>query len=236
MQQPTTDDYIRQLQDPDKDIRRNAAWRLGRVRDITVITPLLQALHDSDAEVRVRAAESLSSQRDPRIAPAILNILESESDADTRVHLIRALGYQEAPDALPMLEDLLERDANSEVRSAAAAALGDLHTVATPDTVQRLVSALTQESEAVTRHQIARALQHLGGMSAAALIQSLKPELDEVIQLQVIELIGLLGATGGTVTNAEDALTPFLNSPQESIRETAQWALNRLRSSSIGKS
>ena len=227
MHQPTTDDYIRQLQDSDKDIRRNAAWRLGRVRDITVITPLLDALHDSEAEVRVRVAEALSGQRDPRIAPAVMDALQTEADHDTRVQLIRTLGYQDAPEAVSMLEPLLEADTTSENRSAAAAPLGELHAFASPDTLRRLVSTLSTEAEIVTRHQIAQTLQRIGGSEVStALAQALHPALDEAVQLQMIELLGLLGNTSDMA--ARDALQPFMDSPFDSVRETAEWAFSRL--------
>src|SRR5690606_16469087 len=137
------------------------------------------------------------------------------------------LGYQDESEAVLLLESLLEADSTPEVRSAAAAALGDLHTFATAETVRRLVSALSTEAEIVNRHQIAQALQRIGGREVStALALALHPALDEAVQLQMIELLGLLGNT--TDTTAREALQPFLNSESDTVRETAQWALSRL--------
>ena len=41
-------------------VRASAAWALGMLRDEQAVEPLKQALKDSDASVRVAAAEALA--------------------------------------------------------------------------------------------------------------------------------------------------------------------------------
>ena len=60
--EPTLDDYIQQLlHDPKPSVRQNAAFILGRQRDMRVIASLLQAANDTDATVRMRVVESLGA-------------------------------------------------------------------------------------------------------------------------------------------------------------------------------
>jgi HEAT repeat protein len=224
----TTQDYIHQLQDTDadEDIRRNAAWRLGRVRDITVVEPLISALHDSSAEVRVRVAEALGGQHDPRVPPALIQALQLEADLDTRVQIIHSLGQQKAAEAISLLETLIDQDTSAEIRSAAAAALGELHGFASPETMTVLVNHVVKEPDDITRYQIMQALQKIGGRAVAqSLAQVLTPRLAVDLQLQLIEQLGLLADPV-----ASEALTPFLAADDEAVRETAQWALSRLQS------
>src|SRR3990172_4793354 len=65
MTEPTLEDFIERLRDPNPDVRLFAAWTLGRHRDPRMIEPLIEALADEDATVRVRVAESLGNMRDP---------------------------------------------------------------------------------------------------------------------------------------------------------------------------
>jgi HEAT repeat protein len=228
MNQLTTDDYIRQLQDAtaDEDVRRNAAWRLGRLRDITVVEPLLAALADPSAEVRVRVAEALGGQRDQRVPPALIQALAVEPDLDTQIQIIRTLGQQEAPEAVPTLESLLAQDEPAEIRSAAAAALSELHHFASPQTIALLVDGFIQTSDETVRYQMSQALQRIGGSQVVqALVRVLSAQLDVDTQVQLIEQLGLLGDA-----SAGDALAAFVDSDNEGVRETAQWALSRLQS------
>lgn len=225
MSQLTTGDYIRQLQDADDDIRRNAAWRLGRLRDITIIEPLIAALLDSSAEVRVRVAEALAGQRDPRVLPAVIDALQTEADPDARIQMIHTLGYQAAPEALTMLETLIEQDRDADIRTAAASALGELRAFTSQRTIAILITALLQETELTGRYQMAQALQRIGGSEVAqAIIPVLSPQLDTSVQLQLIELLG-----GLADADATSSLTTFLDSDDEAVRETARWALERLQ-------
>ena len=53
------DELIVSLKNPNAIVRQQAAWALGNIADIQVVSPLIQALEDEDKEVREEARQSL---------------------------------------------------------------------------------------------------------------------------------------------------------------------------------
>ena len=66
------------LEDPDPDLRIQAALALGDQHDPTAVAPLLRALADPDANVRFQVVESLGRLRAEAAADALVSIVESE--------------------------------------------------------------------------------------------------------------------------------------------------------------
>jgi HEAT repeat protein len=136
-------------------VRQTAAHTLGERRDESAIPALLQALDDSDSDVREEVADALS-QIGAVCVPGLL-AQTSHRDQHTRIAAIRALGQIGDPLAITTLVRALD-DESAWVRAAAAEALGALVAV---DAVKPLIARLSDPDRAV--QQSARiALQRIG--------------------------------------------------------------------------
>jgi HEAT repeat protein len=221
MTELTLEDYIVNLNSPAADVRRNAAWILGRSRDIRIIEPLIAALNDPDTTVRVRVAESLGNLRDERTIPPLIAAAQQEADDEVRAQLIASLGRQGDSQIIDHLLTALQDD-SVLVRGAAAEAL-----VAIPDqrAIPALIQVLLEENDSNTRYHASRALGNIGGQATtealiAALTQNIEPQPDRKIAL--IEILGQLRDR-----RTVDALRNLLNDPDEGVVETAKWALRQ---------
>jgi len=95
---------------------------LGASGDPRAVPTLIQALADSDADIRRMAAEALGKLGDPQAIPALAQTLR-DSEWDVRCAAAEALGKFNDPQAVPALIEALG-DSDWDVRSAAAEALG----------------------------------------------------------------------------------------------------------------
>jgi HEAT repeat protein len=222
--EPILDDYIAHLTHPDADVRRNAAWTLGRSRDLRVIAPLIAALHDADASVRVRVAEALGNLRDDTILQPVLAALATETDEDTRAKLVTALSRQGDMRVLETLRQALN-DPSGVVRSAAAEGLGEL-----PDqsSIAPLIDTMLKDDDSNTRFSAYKALGRIGGWGTidalgAALNSSDGADLYPEQRIQIAEIFGMLRDP-----HAEPFLQALLNDADEGVVETAKWALKQL--------
>ena len=97
------DVLLEALDDPDPEVRREAAHRLGERRDPRALDPLIAAL--ADPEVSAGAAWALGEVGDPRAGAALMELLE-DSDLNARVAAARALGGVGDVSAVPLLQEL----------------------------------------------------------------------------------------------------------------------------------
>lgn len=206
------------LSSDDPDVRRNAAWQLGRQRDIRAIQPLIDALNDTIESVRVRVVESLGNLRDESVIPPLLGALQ-DADAKVRAQAIMALGRQQAYIALdPMIAAL--QDPDERVRAAAAETLLQI-----PDkkSIPALVNALLTGKGDVP-HYAARSLSGIGGAATVdALLAELDKDPDEVSKVLIAEILG-----GLFDQRAVEPLRKLLNDPDDDVQTTAKWALAQL--------
>jgi hypothetical protein len=72
------------LRETDANTRTRATRALGELRSETAFTPLLAALKDTEASVRLTAVKALSRSKDERVPPALEELLASEKDAAVR--------------------------------------------------------------------------------------------------------------------------------------------------------
>lgn len=220
MSELTLDDYILNLRSPDPDVRRNAAWMLGRSRDYRKIEPLVAALQDGDASVRLRVAEALGNQREGTIVEPLITALQTEFEAEVRARIALSLGLQGNIQASDALASAL-RDSSPVVRSAAAEALGML---TDPRSVEPLVTALLHDEDEDTRYYARRALVQIRDETVTmALIAALQADTSSERKVQIIEILGGIRAAG-----AVETLKAFSNDPDETVAETAKWALRQL--------
>ena len=101
--------------------RREAALKLGKKRDVTVVEPLCQALKDESWYVRRNAARSLGRLGDSRAIEPLCAVLEDSYRA-VRIEAAVSLGRMGATEATPFLCRRLW-DAKRSVRASAVAAL-----------------------------------------------------------------------------------------------------------------
>ena len=117
------------LQDPDADLRIQAALALGEQRDPRAVPALLGALEDPDENVRYHAVEALGKLRAPEAADALAAVAETRDFflAFPALDALAGIGDPRvAPRVVPLLEDELLREAAVEVLGR----LGDEETVA----------------------------------------------------------------------------------------------------------
>lgn len=218
--EPTLEVYIGWLKDADPDVRRNAAWTLGRQRDPRLVEPLINALHDDVADVRVRVVESLGNFKDERVVTALLDTLQSDADAEVRAYAAQSLARLPDAQAVEPLIAALDDD-ESLVRAAVAGALGAIHD---PRAVGPLVSLLSGDADHDVRYYAAKSLSAIGGaVTVDALLAALKTATDTDVILRIVELLGQL-----VDSRAIEPLKALRDHHDEDIRETAQWALKQL--------
>lgn len=218
--EPTVEDYIGWLTDPAADVRRNAAWMLGRLRDIRIVEPLIGAVQDTDPDVRMRVMEALGNIRDERVIEPLLTALHSEANPQVLAAAASALGRAGDLRALdPLVATLKHTDA--VVRSAAAEALGALKD---PQAAESLTHTLLSDSDSDTRYYASKSLVQIGGARVVdGLLAALSGDYAPEIKVPVIEILGQLYDQ-----RAVDPLKPLAEDADEGVRETAKWALRQL--------
>ena len=218
-------------------------------RDPRTVDALIEALKDSDKDVRETAMSALAEMRDPRLFDAFAAALRDPS-ADIREHaafglgqirdkraiapltqalkddkanvreqVVFALGQLRAVDAIDGLTIAL-RDSNADVREQAAFALGQIRD---SKSIDPLTSALKDENADV-REQAAFALGQIrDGKAVEALVIALK-DANADVREQVAFALGQIRDP-----RAIDGLTIALKDPNPSVRQQAAFALGQIR-------
>jgi len=149
------DPLIESLDNPNTDVRRNAAKSLGVIGDPRAIQPLLNALADEEWFVRESAAWSLGHISDPSISNILVAALRDQR-AIVRESAAKALAELSDPQAISALVEALHDDEYA-VAEAAAEALSNVGAPA----VGALLTAF-RDSPSAVRHAIAAALEKIG--------------------------------------------------------------------------
>jgi HEAT repeat protein len=110
---------IKALEDENEDVRRIAAFALGRIGDIRAVEPLIKVLEDEDRDVRWDAAIALGRIGDIRAVEPLIKVLEDENEG-VRLFAEEAIGNIGEPAIEPLLNAL---DSNSVLVSRKAAEL-----------------------------------------------------------------------------------------------------------------
>ncbi len=230
--------WLKELSDPNAEVRRGAAFALGKCGSVEAVPSLVRALEDREAPVRDAVAYALgeiaAERKDPALwtaaGPALRKMLAEDTDAGARRSAACAVG-QFGPDAAPArpeLEQALDH-ADARVRQNAAWALGRLKDKAGTSGVERLARALRDE-DAVVRRDAAAALSEVGSPTARpalpALIACLAHEKEpEVRTVAVASLVTLVGPDDRAV--AAD-LRDLLKEDNREVRHGAALALANL--------
>ncbi len=179
-------------------------------------TTFIEALSDTDPDVRTRAAQALGQHRVHTAATVLRNALGDE-DAAVRGRSAWALGRIRDHAALDGLLRLL-RDPVQEVRERAAWALGMLRH---PAAVDGLVAALA-DADAAVQERIAWALGRIRDPRAT---RGLITALTLIVGDALHEVIAALARIGGEP--AMEALIELMNAEDPEVRRAVIDALSR---------
>lgn len=83
----------------------NGALQVLALSGIDAVEPLIECLRDPDVDLRIYAALALGDQIDPRVPPALMNLLD-DADPNVRYQAIEALGKLRAADAVVKLTSI----------------------------------------------------------------------------------------------------------------------------------
>ncbi|HSE19365.1 MAG TPA: HEAT repeat domain-containing protein [Pyrinomonadaceae bacterium] len=85
----------------------NSALQVLASSDVDTLSPLVDLLKHSDADLRMQAALALGDQGDTRAVAALVSALDDE-DTNVRYHAVEALGKLKAADAVDALAEIAE--------------------------------------------------------------------------------------------------------------------------------
>ena len=171
----------------------------------------IESLKGADAAGRKAAAERLSSQEDPRVAPALAKALR-DADQGVRCAAAKGLGQQDPGVAVePLATFLTSRGMGhecayaplGELKAARAAApllaaprneqaLAALASLG-PAAITPLVGALRREADARRAEELAHALAKAGGRAAVPALLELITEYDRNANANAATALGLIG-------------------------------------------
>src|SRR5271157_1015945 len=118
-------DIIRRLDDPDDEVREEAARALGRIGAAEAVEPLVRHLRDPHSTIRTPAARALGRIADPRAVPRLIECLEGPSE-DLAEACCQSLGRMGAREAMKPLLRLLGEERTQRVIVAASDAVSRL--------------------------------------------------------------------------------------------------------------
>ena len=198
--------------DQDKDTKSQ-----GRAHDPRAVTALMEALKDTDKDVRETAMAALVQMRDPRMFEPLVQALK-DTNADVREHAAFGLGQLRDNRAIEPLTAAI-KDQSASVREQVVFALGQLHAVGAIDA---LTLALKDSADDV-REQAAFALSQIRDRRAVdPLISALKDAKPDVRE-QAAFALGQLRDP-----KAVDALVIALKDADADVREQAAFALGQI--------
>lgn len=210
---------IRQLRDPDVNIRYRAAMELGTREDPTVGPALARAL---GPEENARVREMLTWATVQHATDAMDELIGQLGDPDPAVreqtlHVLSKIGEPRiAPYVIPLIADTEPLVAIKAYRAAAS--------TRSPEVIEPLVYRLG-DGEAEQRDQLARNLVLLGEPAVPALIAATADPRPRV-RLHALETLAGIG--GPQADPAAAAIAALLDDPDTEIAIAAAMALGEL--------
>jgi HEAT repeat protein len=175
----------RRLADPRPHIRASTAAQLGDMCSDVAELPLLQALHDSDADVRLAAARSLGRLKTrPAVTQLLNSLVRREVPRAVATGALLSIGAA----ALPGVRQLLAH-AHHRAREDAVELLGLL---GNPADSMLLQERLADDDDAV-RSRACHALRRLGTHDAKHAVESALADPAAEVRAAAAEALGHLG-------------------------------------------
>ena len=209
-------EHIAALKDEDWGIREDAAMALGESRDPRGVSPLIEALRDSDRAVKTAATSALTAIG----GPAVVDLSYCLQDPDLSVQEAAASILSEIADERvlePLESALLSQD--WVVRMHAARAVGRLgHS----RSVETLVLLLQDKVPAVRDEAIA-ALVSMGESAVEPLVAALEDQ-DWRVRLRATEALCVVKSP----TAVEPLVGLLQRDPDTAVRQEAARALGQI--------
>jgi HEAT repeat protein/beta-lactamase regulating signal transducer with metallopeptidase domain len=185
--------------------------------DPKVVAALMEALKDSDRDVRESAMHALVRMRHPGILEPLIQALR-DSSPEIREHAAFGLGQLRDKRAIEGLRSVL-KDQSAGVREQAVFALGQLRD---PSTIDALVEALRDQAASV-REQAVFSLGQLRDQRAADPLMAALRDANGSVREQAAFALGQLRSKA-----AVDALMAALKESDVDVREQAAFALGQI--------
>ncbi len=152
-------DIIKRLDDPDAEVREEAARALGRTGSADAVEPLLRHLGDPYSTIRSHAARALGLIGDPRAVDSLIEGLDARSEElqEACCHALARLG---ATKAMAWLLRLFGEDQSDRVIGAAGEAMSHLGAM---EAAIDILPRMHETDNRVLRRQFAIALGNLLG-------------------------------------------------------------------------
>src|SRR5262245_16460774 len=202
--------------DTDADVRRVAAWGLGRYAGNEIAAKALAdaVMHEEDKEVREMATWALAGSRNAA-AIAAVEVALRDRDPEVRRTAVWATGSIGSRSSVTSLARLLA-DPDPSVREVTAWAIGSC----SPEVAPAALLQALGDTDSDVRHAVAWALYEIGDPSTADKIEAaFRREKDQDVQRGLIRALGSMGE------RAIPTLTRLVDSSDPEIRAVAVAAL-----------
>jgi HEAT repeat protein/beta-lactamase regulating signal transducer with metallopeptidase domain len=186
-------------------------------RDPRAVAALVEALKDSDKEVREHAMAALSNMRAPEALDAIRSALKDQNPS-VREQAAFALGQYRDRASVDALAAAL-KDTSGDVREQAVFALGQIGDARASDAI----AAALKDADASVREQAAFALGQIRHVPSVDALAAALKDASASVREQAAFALGQIGDR-----RAIDPLIGALRDESVSVREQAAFALGQI--------
>jgi HEAT repeat protein len=215
------------LTDPDRDVRLEAVKAIVKLDTPASLTPLIQATHDNDPEIQIRATDGLVNDYLPGyVAKSGLSgtltrgVRQAKAFFNSRNDQVIDPGTEVRPDVAEALAGLITGGASVEVRANAARAAGILRARGAVPALEKAVNS--KETPIIFESLVA--LEKIGDPSAGPSLSFLALDLDPHVQIAALETIGVLQSK----ESAPQVRSALRGARNEKVRRAALQALAML--------
>lgn len=201
-------DILARLDDPDAEVREEAARALGRIKAVEGVEPLIKHLNNPSSGIRVQAARSLGQIGDRRALPYLVALLNSASE-ELQEACIQAIGQMGDKESISRLLQLFNENRSDRVMGLGAEAVSR-HGVL--EAVWEIFPRMHQTQNPVLRRQLAIALGNLLGKPGEFYRYLTGDRINQITLLkQLYERVRQVGQSIEEETAPAASRTPAMN-------------------------